>query len=65
MRNAWVIVSIMLLVVVGLLLFPTAHIIIDAVDTTGQLPLVTSSIKLLPYAFLTFIVYAINRITKE
>ncbi len=65
MRNAYIIVSIVILVVVGLQLFPTAHILIDAVDTTGQLPLVASAITFLPYAFLLFIIYAINRIGKE
>ncbi len=65
MRNAWVIVSIVMVVVIGLLSFPTVHLLIDAVDTTGQLPLVASAVTFLPYAFLLFIIYAINRIGKE
>ena len=48
-----------ILVVLGMLFYPTLHGYITGVDRTGMLPLLSSAVTLLPYGFLGFVVYAI------
>ncbi len=63
MRTYYIIVVGILLVVFGMLLYPTLHIVIGGVDLTGFLPLTASATILLPYAFLGFVVYAIVKLS--
>ena len=64
--RAFVIFSVALvLVVIGLLLYPSIHTLVGLVDTTGFLPLTIASIAALPYIFLGFIVYAILKVAKK
>ena len=51
----------MVLVAVGLLLYPTIKEQFGFVDTTGWLPLVTAAFTVVPYAFIGFVIYAIFR----
>ncbi len=59
MRTTYFIVIAGLLVVLGLLLYPTIHYVNGLVDTTGWLPLTAAAKTVLPYMFLGFVIYAI------
>ncbi len=62
MRTAYVIVISIMLVVLGLVFYPSLHSVVSNANVTvagGFLPLVAMAVTLLPYAFLGFIVYAI------
>lgn len=71
MRNYYVIVVATLLVVFGMLLYPTVHFAISGgtgysgLDKTGFLPLTAAAVTLLPYAFLGFVIYAIIKLSKR
>lgn len=59
MKVFYIIIVSGLLVVFGMLFFPTIHFMNGLVDTTGFLPLLTMAVTLLPYAFLFFVLYAV------
>lgn len=59
MRGYYIFVIAMVVVAVGMLLYPTIKDMYGYVDTTGWLPLVTAGFTLIPYAFIGFIIYAI------
>jgi hypothetical protein len=59
MKAAWAITLGIILIVLGMLFYPTLNGYIHAVDRTGFLPLLSSMVVLLPYGFLFFVVYAI------
>lgn len=66
MRTYYIIIVSGLLVVFGLLFFPTLNIVVGSVNVTaaaGFLPLTGAAVTLLPYAFLGFIVYAIIKLS--
>jgi len=48
-----------LFIVMGMLLFPSLHLIVGGIDMTGWYPILKSAVTLLPWGFLGFIVYAI------
>jgi hypothetical protein len=54
-----------ILVVLGLLFYPSIHLITGAVDTTGFLPLLSAGVAFMPYAFLGFMVYAVIQLKKK
>ncbi len=59
MRAYYFIIISVVLVVLGMLFYPSLHLIIDATPTAGFLPLLSAGTAMLPYAFLAFVVYAI------
>ena len=64
MRSFYIIVISVMLIVLGMLFYPTVHTMVGGADTTGFLPLTTASLTFLPYAFLAFILYAIFKTAK-
>lgn len=52
------------IVVIGLLLFPTVNGMVDLADVSACLPLIQSAKAGLPYAFLGFVFYAIWKVAK-
>jgi hypothetical protein len=60
MRTFYIIVVGTLIVVFGATLFPTMRLMTGYVDTTGFPPLLKAAVTFTPYAFLLFVVYAIN-----
>ena len=65
MRTYYFIVISVLLVVFGVLLYPTIHLVVGFVDTTGFLPLTKAATIALPYIFLAFIGWAIFQMKKR
>ncbi len=67
MRTYYIIVVSVLLVVLGMLSYPTIHNVVISQNVTdpakGFLPLTSSAVTLLPYAFLGFIAYAIIKLS--
>ncbi len=61
MRAYYFIVISGLVIIMAMLLYPTAHTIVGEVDTTGFLPLTRAGITLAPYAFLGLALYIIFR----
>ena len=59
MKVAWALTIGIILIVLGMLFYPTLNGYIHNVDRTGFLPLLSSMIILLPYGFLGFVVYAV------
>ncbi len=59
MKPFYFIIIAVIVVGLGMLFFPTVHLIVNAVNTTGFLPLTAAATTFLAYAFLGFIVYAI------
>ena len=55
----------LIVVVLGLLFFPTVHINFWNINTTGFLPITSAAAALMPYVFLAFIVYAIFLLVKS
>jgi len=54
-----------LLLVFGMLTYPTVRTIVGNTDTTGFVPLLAAAVTLLPYGFLGFAVYAVWRLVKR
>ncbi len=71
MRTYYIIVVSVLLVVFGLLFYPTLHLVVGNVDVSTVptpthipfLPLTASAVTLLPYAFFGFVVYIIIKLS--
>lgn len=59
MKVAYFLTLAVILIVLGMLFFPSLHGVILGTDRTGMLPLLSASITILPWAFLGFVVYAI------
>lgn len=59
MRTAYILAIALMLVIIGLVCYPSIHGYVSSISLVGQLPLVATAITLLPYAFLAFIIYAI------
>ena len=59
MKPAYFIAIAVIVVVVGMLTYPSLHGFVGTVDRTGFLPILSAAITFLPYAFLLFVVYAI------
>lgn len=55
----------MVLIVIGLLLYPSIRLLVGYIDTTGFLPLTAAAVTAFPYIFLLFIVYAIMRVARK
>jgi len=55
----------MVLIPIGLLLYPTVRSIVSSTDMSAWLPLTQAAVTLLPYAFLFFIIYALIRQAKS
>lgn len=62
MRTFYIIVIGGILVVLGLLFYPSVHIVVGATDTTGFLPLLSGAVAFMPYAFLGFMIYAVIKL---
>ena len=65
MKGSYLVVIALVLVVIGMLLYPSLHDLIGGVDTTGYLPLLKAAVISMPYLFLGFIVYAIIQQAKR
>ena len=65
MRLYYILVICGILVVIGLLMYPTLHRLIGNVEITGFLPLTKAAVILIPYAFLGFIIYAILQVVRR
>lgn len=65
MRTAYILTIAGLLIVIGMLMYPTLHFMNGLVDTTGFVPLLKMAVAILPYAFLGFIGYAIFQMAKR
>ena len=66
MRTFYIITIGVVLVVFGLLLYPTLNKVVGSVNVSvgaGFLPLTAAAVKLLPYAFLGFIGYIIIKMS--
>ena len=61
MKAFYFIVIAVILLVLGMLFYPSLHLFIGGVDRTGFLPLLSSAVVFLPYVFLFFVVYGIMR----
>ena len=61
MRTAYAIAICIMLVTLGMVMFPSLHGIVSGISIASYLPLVGASVTFLPYAFLLFIVYAIYK----
>ena len=65
MRTFYILVISVALVVLGLVFYPSLHIVIEGANVTvgtGFLPLTAAAVTLLPYAFLGFVVYALFKL---
>ncbi len=65
MRTYVIIVVSGMLVIFGILLYPSLHSLNSTVDTTGFLPLTKAAVYFIPYAFLLFIFYLINKVLRR
>ena len=63
MRTYYILVVSVILGVFTLLLYPSIHLWVSTVDTTGFLPLLKMAVVLLPYVFLGIAVYAIIKLS--
>jgi hypothetical protein len=65
MKNAYLITIVGMVVIMGMMFYPTVRTVIGNVDSTGWLPIVTMAKTALPYAFLGLVIYGIYRIVKS
>jgi hypothetical protein len=65
MRTYYILIICGIVVVLGLLFFPTVNTVVGAVDTTGFLPLLAAGTTILPYAFLGLVLYCIIKTNKK
>lgn len=65
MRGAYIFAVALVLVVLGMLFFPTIHSMIGNFDLSSELPLTQFAIILLPFAFLFFVYWAIHQLNKQ
>jgi hypothetical protein len=64
MKTYFIIIISGLMVIFGLLLYPTIRTIVAAQSTTNELPITTAARYLVPLALLGFVIYGINRLRK-
>ena len=65
MRAFYAIVITGILIVLGMLFFPTVNYVSGLVDTTGWLPLTKAGLALMPYVFLGFVAWGIYQLKKR
>ncbi len=65
MKLAYFIAIAVILVVLGMLFFPSLHLSVGNVTTTGWLPLTIAAKTFLPYAFLLFVIYGVFRMARR
>ena len=65
LRTFYVVIIGGMLLVLGMLFYPSLHDIVGVVDRTGFLPLLSTSLIVLPYVFLGFILYGILRMVRR
>ena len=65
MRTYVIIVVSGMLIIFGILLYPTLHSMVGDVSTTGFLPLTTDAVILMPYAFMGFVFYLIMKLVRR
>ncbi len=65
MRTFYLIIVGILVAVVAMLLYPSTHLIIGYVDTTGMLPLVKAVIAFAPYFCLFMAGYGLFKLVRK
>ena len=65
MKGSYLAVVALVLIVFGLLLYPTVREMIGLVDISGLLPLTQAAVTSLPYLFLGFVIYGIYQQAKR
>jgi uncharacterized protein with PQ loop repeat len=65
MRTAYLIAIGGVLIVCALMFFPTLHQVIGLQNSTEAVPLVRATATFLPWAFLLFVFYAINKLARR
>ncbi len=65
MRLYYIAIICVIVIVLGMLFYPTVHGVIVTTNTTGFLPLTAGATTLLSYAFLGFVLYAIIQMVRR